>query len=124
MQNSAIYRRGVVVPLSESATHALMENNVTLSTPVEFYRFPDDGEVFHEFWAEGIFRAINLNIGALLDDYEEETIEAFQINVLKEVMIRFQETVRMSCQAKSAVNRIIGLCNIALEHTSPMFFIL
>lgn len=118
-----MYRRGFVVPLSEEAEQALMRNNVTHDTTVEFYEIPDQ-ETFEELCSMGIFNTINSNLNVILDDYEEDTVEVFQVSILKELVQKFRRLPGMSPKSSSVVDGLIRLCDIALKHKKPVFFIL
>ena len=123
MQNSEIYRRGFVVPLSEEAEQALMTNDVAHDTAVEFYELPDQ-ETFEELYSIGFFNTINSNFDILLDDYEEDMVEETQVGILKELVEKFKDFPGISLQASNVVDGLVKLCNVALKHKRPIFFIL
>jgi len=123
MQNSEVYRRGFVVPLSEEAEQALMINDVAYDTAVEFCEIPNQ-ETFEELHFIGVFNVINSNLNVSLDDYEEDIVEEAQVSLLKELVERLKDFPGISLQASGAVDGLIRLCNVALKHKSPVFFIL
>ena len=123
MQNSEIYRRGFVVPLNEEAERALLANDVTYGTVVDFYELPND-RVFESLWAIGFFDEINAQLGAMLDDYEEGEIKNAQIRALREIAIRFKDTCRVYSPEKEAITELIRLCDAALKCGRSVFFVL
>ena len=78
MQTSELYRRGIVLPLDDQAERSLRANDIDLSTKVHFLEIPDG--FFDSLRRHGLFDEINLRCGALLDDYEEEIIEASSLD--------------------------------------------
>jgi hypothetical protein len=74
MQNSALYRQGVVVPLDEEAEDCLRRNNADSSTNVQFVEVPSR-EVFAEVWRLELFAKINARCTTLIDEYEEEWVD-------------------------------------------------
>ncbi|MFO0890589.1 MAG: hypothetical protein U0790_15775 [Isosphaeraceae bacterium] len=75
MQNSELYRRGIVLPLDEDAEQAMRSNDVSETTSVRNLSIADTG-AFEALWELGLFREINARCATLLDDYEEEMVEA------------------------------------------------
>jgi hypothetical protein len=71
MQNSALFRRGVVLPLNEEAEEGLRYNDVNESTQAEYLEISRD--LFSNLWEIGLFDEINRRCGSLIDDYEERT---------------------------------------------------
>lgn len=75
MQNSELYRRGVVCPLDQVAEEQLRRNEVDTTTRVRVVEIPDD-PTFRALWDLGLFSEINARCGTLIDDYDEELVEA------------------------------------------------
>lgn len=75
MQNAELYRRGVVLPLDDDAEEALRSNDVDETTSVRHLKIADAG-AFEALWRLGLFREINARCVTLLDDYEEEMVDA------------------------------------------------
>lgn len=122
MQNSEIYRRGFVVPLNEDAEQALIANDVTYNTAVDFYEFPNNG-VFESVWETGLFDEINAQLGTMLDDYEEDVIVNDQILILREVASSFKKIREGPFSEKKAITELIRLCDVALKHNTSIFFV-
>ena len=75
MQTAELFRRGIVVPLDRDAEESLRANNVNDSMNVRYLSIANDW-MFETLWEVGLFRAINSQCASLLDDYEEEMVEA------------------------------------------------
>lgn len=65
----------MVVPLDRNAEEELRANDVSNTTNVRYLGIPGD-RIFELLWQIGLFREINSQCATLLDDYEEEIIEA------------------------------------------------
>lgn len=123
MQNSELYRRGFVVPLNKVAEEALSDNAVEESTAVQFYELPNE-EVFEGLWEKGLFESINGVLGTMIDDYEEEKVEAQSLPSLRKIVKKFEESAKMDFLERKAVSELLRLCDIAIESNRPVFFIL
>ncbi|MDN5199900.1 hypothetical protein QQ008_00965 [Fulvivirgaceae bacterium BMA10] len=123
MQNSEIYRRGFVVPLNEEAEQSILENNVRNSTKVDYFELPNE-EVFESLWEKGLFELINTQLGAIIDDYEEERIESQKVNELKKILMAFENDNEFDPLEKKVVLELKRLCDIAIKINSSVFFIL
>jgi hypothetical protein len=75
MQNSELFRRGVVLPLDERAEEDLRCNSVNSTTHAQYLPIRSD-TLFEKLWEGGFFHEINKWCGTLIDDHEEEFIEA------------------------------------------------
>lgn len=124
MQNSELYRRGFVVPLNREAEQAVTNNNVDEQTSVEFYGLTSE-EVFYDLWEMGLFDLINDRLGTMLDDYEEDKIEASQVNLFKGVIRDFEHSNKIAdTLRKQVLLELDTLCDIAKEKSRPLFIIL
>jgi hypothetical protein len=74
MQNSELFRRGVVVPLDDRAEESLRCNNVNTTTQVQYLPITNDS-LFEGLWKSGLFHEIYKRCGTLIDDYEEAFVE-------------------------------------------------
>src|SRR5438046_2876188 len=92
MQNSELFRRGIVLPLTAAALADLQENTVAEDSPVECIRIdegaPQSDEEFYHLCEAGVFRTINTACSGLIDDYEEYQLEANQVSVAAASLIR------------------------------------
>lgn len=75
MQCSALFRRGIVLPLSDAALEDLVANDVSEATAVSYVAIKADG-LFESLWSIGLFADINQRCDAYLDDYEEDLIDS------------------------------------------------
>jgi hypothetical protein len=75
MQNAELYRRGVVLPLDRDAEESLRSNDVSQDTNVRLLKIAGAGG-FEALWRLGLFREINARCSTLLDDFEEEIVDA------------------------------------------------
>jgi len=79
MQNSELFRRGVVLPFNEEAEELLKINEVEETTSVRYLEIEDE-EGFENLWAVGIFQKINERVNGMIDDYEEHFLEASKMS--------------------------------------------
>jgi len=88
MQNAELYRRGIVLPLNHNAEECLRANNVNASIHVRFLPISDD-ELFRVLCQLNLFNKINARCGTLVDDFEEEWIDASNTKKLLELVDSF-----------------------------------
>jgi hypothetical protein len=62
MQNSELFRRGVVVPLDDRAEESLRCNNVNTTTQVQYLPITNDS-LFEGLWKSGLFHEIYKRCG-------------------------------------------------------------
>lgn len=79
MQTSELYRRGIVLPLTDEAESALRQNNVTETTDVECLDLATD-KYFYMVWP--VFQQVNHLCETIFDDYEETLVEGDTINCM------------------------------------------
>jgi hypothetical protein len=78
MQNSELFRRGVVLPLDDHAEWCLRANKSYQDMHVDYLPIIDD-PMFECLWSCGILQEINRLCGTLIDEYEEEFVEVQDI---------------------------------------------
>ncbi|MEQ9424573.1 MAG: hypothetical protein RJQ09_09160 [Cyclobacteriaceae bacterium] len=123
MQNSELYRRGIVVPLTEASQMALKNNVVERGLEVEFCELPSE-EIFLGLWDKGLFETINAQLGSMLDDYEEEIIENKKVPMLRTILKKFEKSSEIDFIERKIVLEIIRLCDVAIKLNRSLFFIL
>ena len=123
MQNSELFRRGIVVPLDKKAHMALLSNNVDEATNIEFFEFPND-EVFERLWAKGLFENINTELGSMINDYELEIVESPKVVVLRGIVERFRNESPLDADEECVITALEKLSAIAIKIASPVFFVL
>lgn len=122
MQNSALYRQGVVVPLDEAAEDCLRRNNADASTNVQFVEVPSC-EVFAEVWRLELFAKINARCTTLIDEYEEEWVDP---SAAAEVLVEI-DSVSDSTHDTATLNflrELRELVSTARSVSRPMLFVL
>jgi hypothetical protein len=121
MQNSELYRRGIVLPLDQGAEECLRTGDVTESTPVRCLTI--DEAFFMDLCAWGLFRRISHHIDVLIDDYEEEFVEA---ELLDEVQAAIQETraQRNAGDIEPFLDDLSALVTEAQSLGRPILFVL
>ncbi len=123
VQNTELYRRGFVVPLTNKAELALRNGDVDEQTEVEFVGIPDE-LVFYGLWEKGLFSSINLSLGVMIDDYEEAIVDNSKLGELKEVIRVFKKRARLYSEEALVVDALERLVEIALVKERVIFFIM
>jgi hypothetical protein len=124
MQNSELFRRGVVLPLNQEAEELLKVNDVEETTPVRYLEI-EDQEEFEAIWNTGIFERINKGTSGLIDDYEEHFVD---VGLMPAVLEAIGEVRGSDSVNKDSVDRFLTtLSSMATEATSlgrPLLFVL
>jgi len=123
MQPSALYRRGIVVPLNDDAEEKLRAYNVDSNTKVHVLSIPDQ-ELFESLWRCGLFKEINQRCCALLDDYEEEIIEASSVAKISAAVGKVGGTALEGSKERAFLRELDTLVSKAVELSRPMLFVL
>ena len=122
MQNSERFRRGVLLPLDDQAEDELRRNDIGRDTRVLYVEISTD-DVFYRIWETGLFQAINDAVPCLVDDYEEEWIEAAKVRRLKRAILRFAKQLEER-EARNFARQLDSLCERALLEQRPLLFVL
>jgi hypothetical protein len=124
MQNSELFRRGVVLPHTSAAEASLRANDVDATTPVEFLAIPDQ-QFFEVLWELQVFHDINVRTGSLIDDYEECFIEQDALNKVVSTidLIRTKSDAQTSNVA-SFLTTLSILAEKGRELGRPLLFVL
>ena len=72
--STELFRRGMVLPLSESALLEIRSDTITDQSHFRVVPFTGD-EQFYRIWKTGVFLEINRRYGTMIDDFESENIE-------------------------------------------------
>ena len=124
MQNSALFRRGVVLPLDSEAENLLRVNDVNESAAVRYLEIPDQSS-FETLWALGLFQAINAKAGSMIDDYEEEFIETASIgHVLQAVNDVRSRAEPLNPETQSFLAQLSDLVQESEKLKLPILFVL
>jgi hypothetical protein len=124
MQNSELFRRGVVLPLDLEAEKLLRVNEVSEEMAVRYVEIPDQS-FFEILWNLGLFQAINARSGSLLDDYEEAFIEASAVNFVLDSIdeVKTKEEAQ-HIEVRSFLNELSRLAVASQELKRPLLFVL
>jgi len=124
MQNSELYRRGVVLPATEEAEEKLRINDVDQQTPVEYLQIKDE-LLFELLWELQLFETINARTGSLIDDYEEEFIEPEDVGRIREAVdeILLKEGAQCS-EIRSFLRELSRLAAKAERSQRALLFVL
>ena len=123
MQNSELYRRGMVVPLSQDALGAIRSSTVSEGTSVAVASLATESD-FEWLWAKGFFAEINDRTGALLDDYEEDEIGVEHVVDVLRVATQFQSIRGLPPSVSTFLGNVADACRGAIDREMPVFFIL
>jgi hypothetical protein len=122
MQNSELFRRGFVVPLSKAAEIEVASGNVTAETLVEFYELPS-ARVFESLWEKGLFDEINRHLEVLINDYEETIIEHEKMEKLVEILRQFRKRADLDTGEQLVVDAWCKLGKMAKENKIIMMVV-
>jgi hypothetical protein len=124
MQNSELFRRGIILPLDDRAEQSLRLNAVDATTHVQKLRIKSD-TLFDSLWNIGLFHDINQRCGTLIDDYEEEFVEASDVqNLMAAIEVAVSKGDKLDSNARSFIADFQSLTIKALELNRPVVFIL
>mgnify|MGYP001154662421 CR=1 FL=1 len=122
MQNAELYRRGVVLPLDDDAEESLRSNDVGDATNARYLNVSDS--TFFILWNIGLFQKINARCATLLDDYEEEVVEAASVDGITAAI---DAVARNAAKHPDAAEFLEGLRNMAMRasrSSRPLLFVL
>jgi hypothetical protein len=122
MQLSELFRRGVIVPLTDRSAEHLARWSVDDFVSVEFLPIGNES-LFEEIWKAGVLQALNAACSIAISDYEEECLQPdtlkTAIAVLTAEMGKIEEPL-----VRSFVDDLLGLCKSALAKNRRVYFIL
>ncbi len=122
MQNSELFRRGIVSPLDERAELEIRSNVVDETTQVAHLAIQGEA-LFDYLWSSGLFREINRRCGSIIDDYEEEIIDACELpNLL--AAVKWVAECEDSPEAMRFLEQLSMLASSALALNRPVLFVL
>jgi hypothetical protein len=124
MQNSELFRRGIVVPLDRDAENSLRVNDVSRSTRVRYLGIAND-QLFETLWKVGLFQAINAQCRSTLDDYEEGLIEPSSASgILTALELVASKPAAQQPEVARFLADARGLVNEAAMSLRPILFVL
>ncbi len=122
MQNSALYRQAVVLPLDVEAEECLRTNDVDPCMRVRALAIPNY-EVFADLWRLKFFAAINARCAAIIDEYEEEWIDATAVTKVLAVIDSVAGTAREAATL-AFLGKLRALVVEAQAMSRPLLFVL
>ena len=124
MQTSEIFRRGVVLPLTDDAESHLRANDVSEGMSVRYLEIADQ-ILFEALWASGVFQRINERAGILIDDYEEEFVEKDALPEIRHAVDEVRSSaVPLNSRVQGFLETLSGLVAEAQRMERPMLFVL
>jgi hypothetical protein len=123
MQNSALFRRGVVMPLDQSAEEQLRNDNVSEATQVEWIEIGSQS-LFDALWNLGLFQDINHRVDSLIDDYEQEVVESDHVGEIGSAVKAALSKKRLTSELRSFLASLSALAERAKVNRRPVFFVL
>jgi len=124
MQNSELFRRGVVLPLDLDAEKLLRLNSADEATRVRYLEIENQQE-FEVLWKSGVFQRINAIAESFLDDYEEDFLDVKNMSSILTAIEDTQITNKVSSVEEERF--MIALSSMASEAASlgrPLLFVL
>ena len=123
MQNSELFRRGVVLPLNEEAEELLKINEVEETTSVRYLEIEDE-KGFENLWAVGIFQKINERVNGMIDDYEEHFVEASKMSGVMAAIDDVRGANKLSNDVESFMGSLVSMALEASSIERPLLFVL
>lgn len=123
MQNSELFRRGVVVPLDDDALGRIRASNVLEHTSVKYAGIAD-GSDFEWLWERDFFARINAETGSMLDDYEEDELRVDATDAVALLASMFGQRQDAPDGIKRFCRMLSDVCVVAKTKGYPLFFVL
>jgi hypothetical protein len=122
MQLPQLFRRGVVVPLSDWSADQLSQWTVDDFVAVGFVPIGDQ-VLFDLIWDAGVFHAINAACATRIDDYEEEVLPCER---LPSAITTLTSLIASTTDRRvhSFVSSLITICRLAKETERSVYFVL
>jgi hypothetical protein len=123
MQNSELFRRGVVVPLDDEALGRIRANDVAGDTRVEYAEIANESD-FEWLWARDFFARINAETGSTLDDHEEDELDPSTAGAVALLALEFEKQRHAPASIQQFCRKLGDACSVATATGYPMFFVL
>ena len=121
MQPSALWRRGVVLPLSAEAADSVRGWAVDETTAVEYLPLATEAAC-SELFALGLISGINEACGSLIGDYESECLQPHQFTVAEKVIREWHRRWPTGESGEFAA-KLLALIGRARELGQPLYFV-
>jgi hypothetical protein len=122
MQLSQLFRRGIVVPMTDHSAEQLSRWTVDDFVSVEFLSIANES-LFAEIWKAGVFQSINATCSTVIADYEEEDLQPAVLERVIATLTAQQDKIKETT-VRLFIESFIGLCRLALEKNRPVYLLL
>jgi hypothetical protein len=122
MQLPQLFRRGIVVPLTDHSAEQLSRGSVDDFVAVGFVPIVSQS-LFDEIWEAGLFQSLNSVCSTLIDDYEEEELQPEQLERAIASLAASRHRV-MKPGVELFLENLIMLCRSAREKHRSVHFVL
>ncbi len=122
MQRSELFRRGVVIPLTDDTHEALIINDVSETDNLNYIKISE--EAFNNLYNGGFFDMINQRLGTLLDDYEDETVDYSKALSMIKLIKEYSKRKKLTDEENKVLNLLNDFCLQADKLNRPLFFVL
>jgi len=123
VQNSELYRRGVVAPLDDDAFESVRLCDISEKTRVRVADLAKE-EDFDWLWHQGFFARINIETGLTLDDYEEDEVPPRSVPTVACIADQLMLQRGIPDSVREFLIQLNSVCSTAIEGGYPIFFIL
>ncbi|QVL33511.1 hypothetical protein KIH39_06265 [Telmatocola sphagniphila] len=124
MNNTALFRRGVVLPLNDQAEENLRCNHIDKSAEVRYLPIQSE-ELFNDLCSQGLFHEINRRCGSFITDKESELVEAALIpSLLVSVDFILQKGIVEEENVSNFLKDLRYLTTQAYDLNRPLIFVL
>ncbi|QDU97630.1 hypothetical protein [Lignipirellula cremea] len=122
MQLSAIFRRGVVLPLTPAAQLRMEKGQLEGELAVRWLDLSHD--LFSVIWGRGFFQEINARLGSQIDDYVEEVVPWESLPVILELTQQQARLTLGGAPAGQFFHCLADLCREGFSRKMPLYFVL
>ena len=122
MQLAQLFRRGILVPLTDRSAEQFSRWSVDDFVTVEFLPISDQS-LFDEIWEAGVFQSLNSACSTLIDDCEEEVLQPDLLEQAIATLIASQRKVTKPA-VKLFVESLVAIFRSAQDKHRPVYFVL
>ncbi len=117
MQPSALWRRSIVMPLTDEAMQQIAQGDVTARNDVHVLPIND----FELLWQCGLFQKLNLACNTAIGDYESAWIATDQLPQAEVIVAEFPR-LGHSAEVQTFLLSLSQLINRARAVVKPLYF--
>ncbi|MDZ7616453.1 MAG: hypothetical protein U1E05_05570 [Patescibacteria group bacterium] len=122
MQLSQLFRRGIVVPLTDRTEEQFSRWFVDDFATVAFLPIADES-LFEDIFKAGVFHLLNEVCSTTIDDYEEEALPATTLERGITALAARQKELTEQRNVGLFVESLIMILRLALENHRPVYFV-